>query len=388
MPDRELGAGSWSYFGDPRAISHDDDIFTGWISTGGNVWVARYSASGKLHKQLIYRGLGRDDHNNPALAFRRDGRLVVFFAPHSGRHLPRGEKSEMRYRMSLRPFAIDEWGPVHAVGTNAPGGLGYTYPNAIQQQERLWLFWRGGGWNPTFSYTTDYRDWAPARELVTFGHEQRPYAKYAGDGGTRIHGIFTNGHPTSWKNSLFYACCEDGGLFAADGRNLGSLSSVPLNVTALDPVYRYSDRGGRAWGHDIALEDGKPRVVYTRRVADRDTFYYAHFNGTRWISRKIVEAGAGRNSFRSGGASFDHEDPRIVYLSRTIGRWNQVEAWVTFDHGRTWQTRRLTSAEDGYAIRPVVPRGLRGRRRVLYVHGDERTRGYRDFRTRIHALDV
>ena len=31
--DRELGAGAWSYFGDPRAISHDGHTFTGWIST-------------------------------------------------------------------------------------------------------------------------------------------------------------------------------------------------------------------------------------------------------------------------------------------------------------------------------------------------------------------
>ena len=86
--DRELGAGSWSYFGDPRAISHDGHTFTGWISTAGNVWVARYTKGGKLRKRVIFRGLGRDDHNNPSLVFRPDGRIVVFFSPHSGRYLP------------------------------------------------------------------------------------------------------------------------------------------------------------------------------------------------------------------------------------------------------------------------------------------------------------
>ena len=86
--DRELGAGAWSYFGDPRAISHDGDTFTGWISTTGNVWVARYSAEGRLTKRLIFKGLGRDDHNNPSLVFRRDGHIMVFFSPHSGHHLP------------------------------------------------------------------------------------------------------------------------------------------------------------------------------------------------------------------------------------------------------------------------------------------------------------
>ena len=88
MPDRERGAGAWSYFGDPRAISHDGHTFTGWISTTGNVWVARYTKGGKLSKKLIFRGLGRDDHNNPSLVFRRDGHIMVFFSPHSGHHLP------------------------------------------------------------------------------------------------------------------------------------------------------------------------------------------------------------------------------------------------------------------------------------------------------------
>ena len=137
---------------------------------------------------------------------------------------------------------------------------------------------------------------------------------------------------------------------------------MPLHTSKLDHVYKYSDRGGRAWPHDIALtSEGRPRIVYTRRVASRDTFYYAYHNGTRWVSRKIVEAGAGRPSFHSGGATLDHEDPRFVYLSRTIGRWNQVEQWFTPDEGRTWTTRQLTADPDGYAIRPVTPRGLTGR---------------------------
>ena len=129
-----------------------------------------------------------------------------------------------------------------------------------------------------------------------------------------------------------------------DGRKLGTFKDVPLHTSKLDHIYNYSDAGGRAWGHDIALTaDGRPRVVYTRRVNNRDTFWYAYHNGTKWLSRKIVEAGAGRPSFHSGGATLDHEDPRVVYLSRTIGNWNQVEQWFTPDSGRTWTHRQLTS---------------------------------------------
>ncbi len=389
---RELGAGAWSYFGDPRAISHNGTTFTGWISTAGNVWVARLTAGGKLTKHLLYRGLGRDDHNNPSLVFRPDGRLIVFFSPHSGHTLPPpGIPAVMRYRIAQHPFSIDGWGPLHRVATNAPGGLGFTYPNPIQQRGKLWLFWRGGGWLPTFSYTQNGRDWVRARELVRSASGQRPYAKYVGDGDRVIHGIFSDGHPQDFRNSLYYFRYEATNLFALSGRRIGSLASVPFELGRLDVVYRYFDSGGRAWPHDIALQaDGRPRIVYTRRLGGphgRDAFWYAYHNGRRWVSRKIVEAGRGRDSFRSGGASLDHDDPRIVYLSRTIGAWNQIELWFTPDNGRTWSSRQLTSDSTHYSIRPVTPRRFGGPNRVLFVRGDETTKGYRDYRTRIHALD-
>ena len=387
--DRELGAGSWSYFGDPRAISHEDHTFTGWISTTGHVWVARYTRGGRLTKRLIFRGLGRDDHNNPSLVFRPDGHIVVFFSPHSGRVLPpRGIPKVMRYMVSRRAYSIEGgFGRVRRVNTNVPGGLGFTYPNPIQLRDKMWLFWRGGGWNPTFSYTEDYRTWVPAREMVYFDNHQRPYAKYVGDGDRQIHCIVTEAHPEPFKTSLYYFRYEGGDVYKMSGSRIGSLQSVPFHTSELDRVYRYTDQGGRAWPHDIALTaEGRPRIVYTRRVNNRDTFYYGYNNGERWVSRKIVDAGAGRNFFRSGGATLDHEDPRYVFLSRTIGRWNQVERWFTPDSGRSWQTQQLTFDDSGFSVRPVAPRGT-GLNRVLYWWGDERTRGYTDYRTRIHALD-
>ena len=97
----------------------------------------------------------------------------------------------------------------------------------MQLQDKLWLFWRGGAWNPTFSYTTDGLHWVPARELVYFGHAQRPYTKYVTDGKRQIHGIFTDGHPENWKNSLHYARYENEVLYAMDGRRLGRSRTCP-----------------------------------------------------------------------------------------------------------------------------------------------------------------
>ena len=148
----------------------------------------------------------------------------------------------MHYMVSLNPYSINGFGQVHTVDTNVPGGLGYTYPNPMQLQDKLWLFWRGGAWNPTFSYTDDGIHWVPARELVYFGHAQRPYTKYVGDGKRRIHGIFTDGHPENWKNSLHYVRYENEALYAMRaGASSGRSRTVPLHTSKLDHIYNYSD---------------------------------------------------------------------------------------------------------------------------------------------------
>ena len=365
---KELGAGAWSYFGDPRAIHHDGHTFTGWISTTGNVWVADHVPGRALKKQLIYEGLGRDDHNNPSLVFRRDGHIVVFFSPHSGRHLPEHQVSRMRYRIGLHPYSIREFGPVHTVDTNVPGGLGYTYPNPIQQRDKLWLFWRGGDWNPTFSYTRNGRDWVPARELVKFGHEQRPYAKYVGDGRNRIHGIFTDGHPSSWKTSLHYARYENSALYAASGRRLGTFAQHPAaHVQARPHLPLQRPRRARLGPRHRARQRG-PAV---RRLHAPPRPHARHL-----LLRVLQRHALGQPQDRRGGAAGARPTPRAARRSTTrtrasstsrarIGTWFQVEVWVTGDKGRTWSHapahRRPERLLDppGHAARP--PRRRRTR---------------------------
>ncbi len=92
-------------------------------------------------------------------------------------------------------------------------------------------------------------------------------------------------------------------------------------------------------------------------------------------------------TFTSGGGSLDHGDPRTVLLSRRTGALHQVEVWTTRDGGRTWASRALTAHADGFAIRPVAPRGPERAALALYVWGDpERTHSFTDYFTRIRAV--
>jgi hypothetical protein len=388
-----LGRGAWSYFGDARSITHGTLVFTGWVSTGGDVWVAQTDTDTlKTETRMIYRNLGVDDHNNPSLVFWK-GRLVAFFSEHSGVTI--GHGARMRYRVANADFDIGAgFGPVRDVGTNTRGGLGYTYPNPVRAGGRLFLFWRGGDWDPTFTTTRDLRHWRPARTLVngpgTRADPQRPYTKYAeGDGGTFTM-VMSDGHVQNQPNSLYFMRFRGNAFYTAAGRRIGALGDVPFERSELDTVYRFAPKTGRAWPHDVAEDaTGAPVVAMTlRRGGGRgiDHFAWARFNGRRWVRHELITAGAGAKTFFSGGMTVDHEDPSRVVLSRTIGAFNQVELWNTDDRGSTWTRATLTDKDDGFSMRPVIPRGSSstGRTVVVYFHGTADS--FTDYHTGVSML--
>jgi BNR repeat-containing family member len=143
----ELGSGAWCWFADPRAVKAGDVTYVGWIDGEGDVRVAAVDAGGLVTAATLHEDLGVDDHNNPALLQRSDGKLQVFYSRHGG--------GQMYYRIGE---AIDSWSPERRIPTNTPGGWGYTYPNPLQlaaENGRIHLFWRGGDFNPAFATSDD-----------------------------------------------------------------------------------------------------------------------------------------------------------------------------------------------------------------------------------------
>ena len=106
--------GSWSFFGDPRSIQVKEDIYTGWIAKNGFVQISQYDTETHSKKTVtLGPNLGRfDDHNNPSLMARKDGRIMAFYSPHSGRALPLNAVSNMYYRTTKKPGDITEWGGI------------------------------------------------------------------------------------------------------------------------------------------------------------------------------------------------------------------------------------------------------------------------------------
>src|SRR3954465_2138951 len=147
----ELGSGAWCWFADPRAVTAGTTTYPGWIDGAGDRRAARAAARwidgagdvrvARIGDEVVttsrlHTGLGVDDHDNPALLLRADGRLQVFYSGHGG--------PQMYFRTSADGV---QWDAERRLSTNTPGARGYTYPNPVQLGDgRIHLFWRGGDW--------------------------------------------------------------------------------------------------------------------------------------------------------------------------------------------------------------------------------------------------
>jgi PKD repeat protein len=385
-----IGNGAWSWFGDPRAVTHTGAhtrTYTGWVDRDGDIMVSSFdhATRARVTAALAAR-FNRDDHANPSIHVRPDGRLVVFYSRHVG--------PAMHYRVSSRPEDVTSWEAPQTIPVNTPGIRGYTYPNPIRlpNENQTYLFWRGGNYNPTFSIQADGSNaWSPARNLILMPGE-RPYVKYASSGGDTIHVAYTNAHPGEFGDvNVYYARVRAGNIERANGQQIGTLAA-PIAPADGDHVY---DGVEPTWVHDVAADSaGRPIILLASFPSASDHRYrYARWTGATWEVHEITPAGGsfredGGSPYYSGGLTLDHEDPSRVYLSRQVGpgSW-QVEAWTTADGGSSWTSQAVSPPVAERNVRPVSPSGMAafgGDLSVVWMRGPYPN--YVDYQTSIAAL--
>ncbi len=380
--------GGWCWFGDPRAVyvARRHETFVGWIGWKGQITVGAYDPRSGFRASHAIGSVAPDDHGAPALLLEPDGRLTVFWSAHSG---PR-----MNYRTSKRPYDLGAWGPTRQVHAQLSGSKGFTYPNPVMlsaEHDRLYLFWRGANWSADFATRSITGRWSPARQMITVPH-QRPYVKVATNGTDTIALAFTNGHPRGVMTSVYYAAYRDGALWTAARRRIATVADGPIAPDQADLVYDARKTGVRAWVWDVALDrQGRPVIVYaTFPSPARHIYWYATWNGQRWISHRMAVGGPTISphtieSDYSGGLALDHADPSIVYLSRKVRGWFEIERWSTSDGGYSWRYSAVARTPGANNVRPVVPRGSGdGPIQVLWLHGHYGS--YQHYRTSIAFL--
>ena len=380
-----LGFGAWCWFASPQAIRVGDQTITGYVDTSGDI-VADSLVEGRLvHSYVLHTDLQVDDHDTPTFWQRPDGRIVAFYSKHA--------VGNILYRITINPGDITSWGPEYAVPD--PGVYGATYPNPlyISSEHRLYLYFRGGTWHPTMTYSDDWGlTWAPTQELVNpettpgpddAGHStDRPYARYAERFG-RTYIAFTNAHPDSRPTNI-YAMTRRGGVWY-------SVSGQPLTTPVVPGpstlVFNAVRRGLRAWVWDVEVDaTGHPVIVFvTMPFPHLGSYWYARWTGYRWFIRRLIGQLGGAMSQTNGlyaaGIAIDPQDTNILAVAR-MG--HPIALWLTVDGGRTWTSCPLPGTRDG--VRPIFVYGDvdTASPEVLYMEGTYPS--YATFRTQIFDL--
>ena len=387
---------AWCWFSDPRAVYHkgrQKRIYFSYITSKGDVVIsAREQENGKTEKYVLHARLEIDDHNVPSILVLPDGRLLVFYTEHNGRFFMRRSKN---------PEDISEWEEEIVL----PFGDRTTYSHPVmlsEEKNRIYLFWRGSDWRPSFSYSDDSGStWAAPQALIAgegLENADRPYLKVASDNKSRIDFVFTDGHPAKeTRNSVYHFYYKKGAFYQTGGQQIGTVEELPVRHEKVDKVYDATASGVRAWIADIALDKkGRPAIVYVRFPRESDHYYYyARWNGTKWTDRELCRAGGWmpltpdgakiREPHYSGGITLDHADVNNVYLSRQINGVFELEHWRKGIDG--WDHRPFTRQSKANNVRPVVVNGREGTTPlVLWMYGAYYH--YTDFDTSLRIMEA
>ena len=363
--------GSWCWFSDPRAVYYEGRYkrtYAGWIDNSGNVSIGYYDhSSGEIRTKTLIENFEVDDHDNPALLFVPDGRLMVFFTKHGGpnpTYLFTMKNAEDIFTWDKQELYLNDMEKYKDFGNTN------TYVNPVlltEENNRIYLFWRGVDNKPNYSFSEDLgKTWSKGRIFVLperIYAMRRPYMKVESDGKRRIVFAFTDGHPNvENENSIYYMYYEGGGFYNVKNEKIVE-SDMPVGPRQASVVYDAAVTKQKAWIWDIALDkDKNPVLVYVRFPDNSNHIYsYARWNGKKWITKDLINSGGWfpsdkiREQNYSGGLVLDHENPNIMYLSVKRGSKYEIEKWITND-GSKWKAEAITGNSSKDNVRPFAVR--------------------------------
>jgi len=373
--------GAWCWFQDPRAIRHSgrhDRTYVGWITRHGDIRVGQYDHDdGELATSDLHVDYERDDHDDPTIAVRPDGRLVVFYTRHGG--------PAVHYRVSTHPESVAAFDPERTIEPGPDPSV--TYPNPRWIDGDLHLLLRNHGSVVDVVSSDGGETWTDQRELVSTGGEGWcVYAKVsrAHDGEVHLGLTHAMGGGNDPHRHVYHARYDGEAVRASDDTVLGRVSedSLPVSIYETTPVFDSEATGDDAWIWDCSTAGGEPQLVYSQLVSDDDHRYrYARWSGDDqeddglddgsrdddgWNDELLCHGGryivAGEDNherYYSGGVVLDHDEPGVCYAS--VGS-HDSSALVRFERvgdgqraaNSVWRREQVVDA-DVQNVRPVVP---------------------------------
>jgi hypothetical protein len=392
-----MKSGGWCWFQDPRGVIHNGQLVVGGLDgQNGDVKVAVYDlkAGTNLGTVTLHAQFERDDHDVPGLYVRPDGSVLAVYAKHA--------KERIHYYRISNPTNYLQWGPERRFVHDYPESSTVTYMNlhAIKSEGKLYNFFRGIGYNPSFITSTNHGlTWGEPTHFIAdeVDGRQRPYPRYVQRDADTVGISFTEAHPRDFGNSIYYAEFRGGAFYRADGRKIKDLTAGPLRPSEAEKIFSGSgiktnrnhslSNPRSAWTAGIAVDAaGRPHLGYSFYLSNDDhRFRIAAWDGRKWLDREVAYAGKclyERESSYTGLITFDPTDPTRVWISTDVdprtgkdsgGKHEIYTARITAaDEVRSIRWEPVTSGSPERNIRPILVAG-EGYKVLLWLRGPWRT---------------
>jgi len=394
--------GSWCWFSDPRAIIVNNFVYTGWVKTDGSIETVKLNIKNKeIQTCILYNQLEEDDHNNPSFVINKNGDIIAMYTTHAKKEMflnilkYENKKFEFSKAKKIDPISNEELRkyPLETIT--------YCNPWKIKNENnKLYCFGRWTGYKPNIMSSEDQGlNWSKSKVFITnnkFEINNRPYVKYFSDGKSKIHIVFTNGHPRNEPyNSVYYCFLENGKFFKANGELICDTNNIPFEPKEASVIYKANSIEGRAWIADIGQDEkGNPVVLYTKSPTENDhRYYYARYVNNKWVNYEICKSGKWfpqtpygqkeREPHYFGGLTIDPNNCNLIFISRQINGKFEIERWETKDKGKTWDIEAITKKSKYDNVRPFIPRGLNNNIEIVLWMENQKYIHYTDFKTSI-----
>ncbi|MBI9062231.1 MAG: BNR-4 repeat-containing protein [Marinilabiliaceae bacterium] len=401
--------GAWCWFSAPGAIykhNNSNEIVTGWITADGTLQAAILNLeSGNKQIQTITPQLEKDDHANPAFVELKSKEVLMIYSKHYDQKVRVNRLAPNKTTLNFSSTATHDIFDADELKRYPNKRVTYANPALLsKEKERLYCFGRWTGFKPNIAWSDDEgHTFTKSKVFISdkvFKNTNRPYVRYYSDGRSKIHIVFTDGHPRDEAtNSVYYACYEKRAFWKADGTKICDMKDIPFEPKDATVVYKATKEKGRAWIYDIAVDKkDRPVILYARYPEEtKHLYHYAAFDGEKWMDHQICNSGKwfpqtpeGKNEpepHYSAGMTFHPLKPEIIYVSRTIKGVFEIEKRVTHDNGKTWDITPITQNSEFDNVRPIVPKNMKkGDKTVVLWMVNKKYRHYTNYDTRIDYM--
>lgn len=318
----------------------------------------------------------KDDHNQPTLWRRSDGRLVCAFSPHNGQGYT---------RLSTNPDDCGSWGSATAIDSG--GTSRQSYPSLLFDGTQLFCLvrqdirridqWKLIPLND--DGTMDGED----REAVWYAQStsHKPYViPMADQANGRLHFFSTRWSQNVAEDNreIWHAYRQAGRWHDSQGMEISHLDSQGGGFYH-SPAWQQSgyDRWTRVytatepescWVMDAACDAaGNPMVLWQRETTgdwgngEFFEFWLSRWKGGQWRHSKVCDSGhspAGNQHGYSGVAIFDLDDPTRIFAAVEVDNVHEIQRFDTTNSGATWSKQAdLTTGSNSPNWRPVAVHG-------------------------------